>query len=92
MSQLSTINHPGNPREITEVVGLNPLQPVSDALGRIFTTNQEENRMQQTRRIMGDLVSELPDEELEGYITEFQYLIDEWLLIASNGRRLTARP
>lgn len=28
---------------------------------------------------MGDLVVSLADEELEAYVTEFQYLIDEWL-------------
>jgi hypothetical protein len=57
----------------------NPLQPVSDALERIFTTQQEENRIQKTRRIMGNLVNELSDEDLEVFITEFQYLLDEWL-------------
>ena len=58
---------------------LNPLQPVSDALGRIFVTDQEQTRIQKTRGIMGELVADLSDEELEVYMTEFQYLIDEWL-------------
>ena len=63
----------------SEAETYNPLQPMSDALARVFTTSQEETRIQKTRRIMGDLVSCLSDGELEVYITEFQYLIDEWL-------------
>ena len=58
---------------------LNPLQPVSDALGQIFSTHQEDSRTHKARSIMGSLVNELSDEELEVYITEFQYLIDQWL-------------
>ena len=57
----------------------NPLQPVSDALGRIFITDQEQTRTQKARSVMGELVADLSDEELEVYMTEFQYLIDEWL-------------
>lgn len=55
----------------------NPLQPISDALGRVFTT-QEETQTKKARRIMGTLVSDLSDEDLDVYITELQYLIDEW--------------
>ncbi len=58
---------------------LDPLQPVSTALGRIFKSDQEQTRIQKVRGIMGDLVVSLADEELEAYVTEFQYLIDEWL-------------
>ncbi len=56
-----------------------PLQPLSNALEQIFTSQQEENQTLRARRIMGNLVSEIVDEELEIFVTEFQYLIDEWL-------------
>jgi len=79
MSQLNTINGTKIAQDIAESSGtLNPLQPVSDALERVFASTQEETRLQKTRRIMGDSVSNLSDEELEVYATEFQYLIDEW--------------
>jgi hypothetical protein len=58
---------------------LNRLQPISDALGRIFVSDKEQTRVQKLRVTMGELVANLSDEELETYITEFQYLIDEWL-------------
>ena len=74
---------PNQPTTLSKTVDLaqthNPLQPVSNALDRIFTTPQEESRIQKTRRIMGNLVNELSDEDLEVFITEFQYLLDEWL-------------
>lgn len=54
------------------------LQPIDDALQRIFTSSQEETKLQRTRRIMGQVVAEVSDEELEVYITELQYLIDTW--------------
>lgn len=56
-----------------------PLQPISNALDRVFSTQREESKVDKTRRIMGSLTNDLSDEELEVYITEFQYLIDEWL-------------
>ena|SRR5579863_5391833 len=62
---------------IEEVI--NPLQPVSDALARVFQTRQEENSISQARRIMGNCLNSLSDEEIEVFIVEFQYLLDEWL-------------
>lgn len=58
---------------------VSPLQPLDEALNRIFTSPQEETRLTRVRRIMGDTVSEVSDEDLEIYLTEFQYLIDSWL-------------
>lgn len=63
----------------TGAATLDPLQPVSAALGRIFKSDQEQTRIQKVRGIMGDWVTSMADEELEAYVTEFQYLIDEWL-------------
>lgn len=77
MPQLNTMNGTKIGQDVAGT--LNPLQPVSDALGRVFASTQEETRLQKTRSIMGDSVSNLSDEELEVYTTEFQYLIDEWL-------------
>lgn len=55
-----------------------PLRPIDDALQRIFTSSEEETKLQRTRRIMGNVVAETSDEELEVYVTELQYLIDTW--------------
>ena len=49
------------------------------ALKNIFPEPKEETRLQQTRQAMGDAVAELTDQELEGYLAEFQYLVDCWL-------------
>lgn len=46
---------------------------------RIFPGKQEETRIQKARLIMGDDVKDLSDEDLEAFLTEFQYLIDCWL-------------
>lgn len=50
-----------------------------DSLNRIFPNRQEENRVQQARRIMGQDIADLSDGDLEIFLTEFQYLIDSWL-------------
>lgn len=49
------------------------------ALGEIFPEKQEETLIVMTRRIMGDSVTDLSDEELRICVTKFQYLIDCWL-------------
>lgn len=49
------------------------------ALGEIFPEKQEETLIVLTRRIMGDSIANLSDEELRIFITKFQYLIDCWL-------------
>jgi len=46
---------------------------------KIFPGKQEETRIQKARLIMGDDVKDLSDEDLEVFLTEFQYLIDCWL-------------
>ena len=63
----------------TSAKSISPVRPISDALSRIFVSDQEQSSIQKIRNIMGDLVARLADEELEAYMTEFQYLIDEWL-------------
>ncbi len=50
-----------------------------NVLNNIFPDKQEETRIQKARLIMGDDVKHLSDEDLEVFLTEFQYLIDCWL-------------
>lgn len=57
----------------------NPMRSLDSAIQRIFTSPQEETRLLRARRIMGSSVKDLADEELEVYLTEIQYLLDEWL-------------
>lgn len=64
---------------ITAQSGNSPRASIDTALRQIFTPASEETRVQKARRTMGDCVSSIPDEDLEVYLTEFQYLIDTWL-------------
>ncbi|MCX6727770.1 MAG: hypothetical protein NTX11_03095 [Candidatus Saccharibacteria bacterium] len=52
---------------------------LDSALRSVYGNLQEETKLQKTRRIMGQLVVNTPDEDLEVYITEFEYLITNWL-------------
>lgn len=51
----------------------------SITLDSIFPTQQEETKIQKARQILGEIVTEMTDEELESHITKFQYLMDCWL-------------
>ncbi len=51
----------------------------SDAFRSIIPTAQEEGRIAKTRRVMGDDVKDLSDEQLEVFLTEFNFLLDCWL-------------
>ncbi|HEU4966092.1 MAG TPA: hypothetical protein VFT53_01250 [Candidatus Saccharimonadales bacterium] len=80
MIRLNTIHKPDPAMEVATLSKpYSPLQPVANAIERIFASDQEQTRAQKTRSIMGDLVADAADEELELYATEFQNLIDEWL-------------
>lgn len=50
---------------------------MSTALDQLFAG--EESKVLKARRIMGASVKDTPDEELEIYLTEFQYMIDYFL-------------
>ncbi len=54
------------------------LASIDAALQRIFVNSQEETLTSKARGIMGELIAELTDEDLEIYITEFQHLINYW--------------
>jgi len=52
---------------------------LESALNNLFVGTKEENRIQQARQILGEVVVNLSDEELKTYITEFQTLLEAWL-------------
>ena len=52
---------------------------LDSALRRIFTNQQAETKLQKARRTMRSALGTTADEDLEAYLTEFQYLIDSWL-------------
>lgn len=52
---------------------------ITSALGAIFPTQTEENKVTKTRRILGETARALSDEHIETIITQFQFLIDSWL-------------
>ena len=52
---------------------------LENALQHIFPEKQEITRIEKARLIMGDDVKNLSDEEMDVYLTKFQYLIDCWL-------------
>lgn len=70
VSQLQTLE---------QVIGTNQPRSLEDALHRIFPASQEETLVQRARRIMGDSVRSLSDEELGNYLVEFQTLLSAWL-------------
>ena len=51
----------------------------SITLDSILPTEQEENKLQRARRILGDLATDIPDDVLEVHLVKFQYLVDCWL-------------
>jgi len=66
-------------RQIPESLIAKHGRTLSTTLQNIFPEKQEETRIQKARLIMGDDIKDLSDEDLEVYLTEFQYLIDSWL-------------
>ena len=57
----------------------NPHKSLENALQSIFPERSGETRTEKARGIMGEAVRAMPDEELDTYLTEFQFLIDNWL-------------
>jgi len=62
-----------------KLVSTQPKASLESALNSIFMGSQEVNRLLQAKTIMGDVVNNLSDDELNTYITEFQSLLDSWL-------------
>jgi len=53
--------------------------PLTSALDRIFPQQKEENKVERTKRILGQTASHFADEQVHTINTDFQYLIDTWL-------------
>ncbi len=49
------------------------------SLNSLFPTSEEDNKLQKARGMLGELAQTIPDDELAVYLTQFQYLLDEWL-------------
>ena len=49
------------------------------ALGHIFPDKREETALQLARRIMGDEIKDLSDEEVGTHLTQFHFLLQSWL-------------
>jgi len=49
---------------------------LEQTLQTLFPEPQEENKLQKARRILGNTVSEISDEQLEVFLTEIQYLLN----------------
>lgn len=56
-----------------------PLKSLEQTLSSIFPDNQEENKVNKARKILGETVISYSDEQLAGVVTDFEYLIDCWL-------------
>lgn len=52
---------------------------LESALSSLFIGSKEENQTQLARKVLGEAVATLNDEELKTYITEFQTLLESWL-------------
>lgn len=65
----------GSPRMVSPEAG----RSLDQAVSRILPTPAAEAKLQQARRIMGDQVYELTDTELGEHLTQFNYLVDQWL-------------
>lgn len=75
------INLEEKPKDVERKISSvpSPLGALESELGRIFPVKAEETKIQMARRVMGSIVSELSDEELDAYLTEFQFLVNAWL-------------
>ena len=55
--------------------------PIEKAVNKIFTTDKEQNKVDRARKILGESGKEITDEQLENYVSEFEYLANCWLEI-----------
>lgn len=58
---------------------LNHRKAFESSLSSLFGNNPEESKVQKARAILGETAINISDNELSTYLTEFQYLLDEWL-------------
>ncbi len=57
----------------------NPQKSLEETLNSILPNHQEETKIQKARRILGEVATEVTDEQLEIFLTETQYLLDTLL-------------
>ncbi len=57
----------------------NPQKSLGKGLNAFFPTHEEETKLQKSRRVLGEISSEVSDEQLEVFITGIQFLLDGWL-------------
>lgn len=55
--------------------------PIEKEVNKIFVTDKEQNKFDKARRILGESGKEITNEQLENYISEFEYLANCWLEI-----------
>ncbi len=55
--------------------------PIEKAVNRIFTTDKKQNKFDKARKVLGESGKEITDEQLENYVSEFEYLANCWLEI-----------
>lgn len=55
--------------------------PIEKAVDKIFTTDKEQNKFDKARKILGESGKEITNEQLENYVSEFEYLANCWLEI-----------
>ncbi|MCX6810336.1 MAG: hypothetical protein NTY30_01190 [Candidatus Berkelbacteria bacterium] len=49
------------------------------ALKTIFPESKTETQLQKARRILGDIATDMSDDELIGCLAQFQFLLNSWL-------------
>lgn len=58
---------------------LTPQKTLDNVLRNIFPQNKDENKIIQTRKLLGKTAETLSDEQIYCIVTEFQFLINSWL-------------
>lgn len=51
---------------------------LENAIQRIFADHTKDTRVAKARRIMGNSLKALSDEEVELYLTEMEHIVDSW--------------
>jgi hypothetical protein len=75
-SQEESLKTRPEPRSIGDLV-INPAQAFEAF--QSFSSTKEETRLEKARKILSVVGKELVDEELDSYLTQFNFLVDSWL-------------
>jgi len=57
---------------------LTPQKTLDNLLLNIFPQNKDENKIIQTRKLLGKTAESLTDEQIQCIVAEFQFLINSW--------------